>query len=451
MKKSAAILCILLLLTLAASCAKSVGPVTAEVTAEPPVTAEPAPLPVYSPMLPTAEPVNQTEPDEPENPDEQNVPEEKTEFILTFAGDCTLAAEHDYRTADWGFGSVVGKNYEYPFEYASEYMLNDDFTMVNLECALTDYNVPADKLFRFRGDPEYTEILTLGGVECVSIANNHSGDYGETGLSDTKDTLESAGIAYASDGGTCIYTTESGLKIGVCAFFYRFDRMSYAIGSLKEAGVDIIIASCHFGEEGSYRYDSNQEIYAKRAIDYGADIVFGHHPHVLQRVVNYGGGVIYYSLGNFVFGGNSNPRDKDTAIIRQHIIKENGSYKLGETEIIPFALSGSSSYNDYRPIPIEEQSEQYARIISKLDGSFSGPDLYVSYNHPSTEPEEETDIGNEGESSEEPAATEEPEMPEEAEPVTDPEPSSDAGNQTESSGETDVFSSQESVPDVSSD
>ena len=412
MRKITAALCALLMIVLAASCGKPAAPEpTYEVPAEPPVTAAPAPLAVFAPgSVPSMEP--EPEPSEPP---------EQTEFILTFAGDCTLAAEHGYRTADWAFGSVMGDDMSYPFAFASEYMLDDDFTMVNLECALTDYDVPADKLFCFRGEPEYTGVLTLGGVDCVTIANNHTGDYGDTGLSDTKAALETAGIAYASDGGTCMYTTDGGLKIGVCAAFYRFDRLAYMIGALREAGADIVVVACHYGEEGSYRYDANQEIYSKRAIDYGADIVFGTHPHVLQKVVNYGGGVIYYSLGNFVFGGNSNPRDKDTAVIRQHIIKENGTFRLGETEIVPFALSGSTSYNDYRPVPCEEGSEQYLRVLSKLDGTFDGPDLYVSYNQPSPKPE---DVPEEpSETPEEPAdePAEQPEGPP-AEPPQEPAP-----------------------------
>ena len=315
----------------------------------------------------------------------------------------------------------MGDNYAYPFEFASEYMLDDDFTIVNLECALTNYNGRADKLFCFRGDPEYTEVLKLGGVDCVTLANNHSGDYGEQGLSDTKKYLEEANIAYAPDGGYCMYQTAGGLKIGVFAAFYRFDRMAYGIGALREAGADIIIAAFHFGEEGSYRYDYNQEAYAKKAIDYGADIVFGCHPHVLQKIVKYGSGVIYYSLGNFVFGGNSNPRDKDTAIIRQHVVKENGRYRLGETEIIPFSLSGEDSYNDYRPVPLEEGSERYARVLSKLDGSFDGPDLYVAYNHPSPEPDDEPANDPAPEPEPDPGPAPEPD------PEPDPEPAPDPG------------------------
>ena len=428
MRKITAALCALLIMLLAASCGKPPAPEPdVSVPPEPPATAAPEPLPVYTPV-PSAEPEPEPEPSEPP---------EQTDFVLTFAGDCTLAAEHDYRTAEWSFGAVMGDDYAYPFEFASGYMLDDDFTMVNLECALTDYNVPADKLFCFRGDPSYTGVLTLGGVDCVSIANNHSGDYGETGVADTKAALDAAGIAWASDGGTCMYTTGGGLKIGVCAAFYRFDRLAYMIGALREAGADIVIVACHYGEEGSYRYDSNQEIYSRRAIDYGADIVFGTHPHVLQKIESYGGGVIYYSLGNFVFGGNSNPRDKDTAVIRQHIIKENGTYRLGETEIVPFALSGSSSYNDYRPVPCEEGSEQYLRVLSKLDGTFDGPNLYVSYNQPSPEPEDTPPEGEEtaepvgepvGEPGGEPEQTEEPAE----EPVQSAEPAAAETEETPS-------------------
>ncbi|MGE4485286.1 MAG: CapA family protein [Oscillospiraceae bacterium] len=304
---------------------------------------------------------------------EEDQPSEET-YILSFAGDCTLGTEYaSYGTAG-SFVQMVGDDYSYPFESALPYFADDDFTMVNLECALTQYNVPKEKTYRFRGPPEYAKILTAGNVECVSLANNHSGDYGQQGLFDTCAALESEGVLYASDGGSCIYETERGLKIGVCAYFSNIASMKKDIQDVRDKGADIIVVSLHFGDEGSYSPNTWQKTCAHNAIDYGADIVFGHHPHVLEKIEKYGDGVIYYSLGNFSFGGNRNPDDKDTAIIRQYVtVAEDGTVTLGETAAIPFCLSSSVSVNTYKPTPYEEGSSQYTRVLSKLDGTYVPP------------------------------------------------------------------------------
>lgn len=403
--RASIILAAVLILTLTA-CGKPAAGDKETITAEPPSTAAPEAMAVYSPS---------PSPDTDLTPTPSETPEaESNEYVLSFAGDCTLASEHNSRNDQYGFVKVVGDDFEYAFKAASEYFENDDFTIVNLECALTNYNSPADKMFRFKGDPSYVQMLTTAGIECVNVANNHSHDYGETGFSDTKKILEDNGIACSTDGGTCLYTTERSLKVGVIGVFYTYDGLAYKISQLRSQGADIVIVSAHWGVEGSYRYTYDQEKWAKFAIDNGADIVFGHHPHVLQQIVKYGDGVIMYSMGNFVFGGNTNPRDKDTAVVQQYVIKNaDGSYSLGETKIIPFSLSGKDSSNDYSPVPLTESSERYARVLSKLDGSFDGADLYVSYNHPEDEPE----------------ATEQP-------PVTEQTETPPAGSEAPTEGET---------------
>ena len=121
------------------------------------------------------------------------------------------------------------------------------------------------------------------------------------------------------------------------------------------------------------------EIYTpafKAAIDAGANIVWGHHPHVLQPIEEYNGGIIYYSLGNFAFGGNSVPKDHDTAVLQQEIIREpDGSIHLGKLTIIPCSVSSIKERNNFQPTPYEEGSEEYKRVLSKLDGTYGGPNL----------------------------------------------------------------------------
>ena len=142
----------------------------------------------------------------------------------------------------------------------------------------------------------------------------------------------------------------------------------------------MVVCAFHWSKEGSYRPTAAVQDLAHAAIDAGADIVYGHHPHVLQKIEEYGAGIIYYSLGNCSFGGSAAPRDFDSAIVQQEVIREpDGSVHLGELTIVPISVSSVKGQNNYQPTPVEEGSDAYSRILSKLDGSFTGPDLVVDY------------------------------------------------------------------------
>ena len=126
-------------------------------------------------------------------------------FVLTFVGDCTLGANPKNTYADVGFPRVVGEDYTYPFKDVVSYFEADDATFVNLEGTLTDVGNPADKTYTFRGSPAYSHILTDNSVEAVTLANNHSFDYGQAGYNSTRTVLEDAGIPYGErDSGVLI-------------------------------------------------------------------------------------------------------------------------------------------------------------------------------------------------------------------------------------------------------
>lgn len=302
-------------------------------------------------------------------------------FTITMVGDCTLATDAMSYGGEGTFVQVVGDDYDYPFANVRYLFEDDDFTIVNLECNLTDVATYSDKMFAFRGPTAYTNILTGSSVEFVSYANNHRYDYGYEGYDETVAALDDAGLAYCLRNDAVLYETESGLKVGVYAGYFEFDEadMRSDIQSLQDQGADIIIASLHWGDEGTYHPTEDQRYYGRVAIDAGADIVYGHHPHVLQPMEEYGDGIIFYSVGNFSFGGNTNPRDKDTVIVRQEIIKENGEVRLGETELLPCCVSSASDRNTYQPTLYEEGTEEYERVLSKLDGTFEGDDLSIDY------------------------------------------------------------------------
>ena len=331
----------------------------------------------------------------------------QTGFTLTFAGDCTLASDPGNYTSPHGFIGTVGTDYGYPFRNVLDIFENDDFTIINLESVLADSGTAAyGKLFTFRGPTAYTEIMTSSSVEAVTLANNHTADYGKAGYDSTITALTQAGVSYVEENKTTLFTTESGLTIGLYAdsFTFNYADIQKNVKKLRDQGAELVICAFHWGTEGSYRPTADQKSFARAAIDAGADIVYGHHPHVLQPIEEYKDGYIFYSLGNFSFGGNHFPRDMDSAIIQVELSRdENGKIRMDGLKIIPVCISSMKGQNNFQPTPYEEGTKEYDRTISKLDGTFTGPDLNVNYDHlKPTEPP--TEPSNPGGSSEPPAS-----------------------------------------------
>ena len=313
--------------------------------------------------LPTEAPVEETEETLPtETEPEQN------RYLLTFVGDCTLGNSVQHQYTSGGFNNVVGEDYNYNFQNVGEYFANDDFTMINLEGVLGEEGWPAGKAFEFRGPSGYINILTGGSVEALTLANNHARDYGQRGYDRTVALLEEAGIGYVEKDKTAMFTTERGLTIGVFGACFTYpENMAEIVTGLREEGAEIVIYAIHWGAEGSYEPRSHQVQQAYDAIDAGVDIVYGHHPHVLQKIEEYNGGIIYYSMGNFCFGGNQSPPDYDTVILQQQVISHpDGAVELGELTVIPASISSSDEINNYQPTPYEPGSEEYERTMGKL-------------------------------------------------------------------------------------
>ena len=345
-------------------------------------------------LIPTRPEVVQTEP--PTEPEEtEAATEESTEapteeateppteapteakddnfFTLTFVGDCTFGSVPIAWDLEDSFIQVVGDDYRYPFANVVDIFENDDFTLANLEGPLTEVGEPMEKQFVFRGPPAYTAILTENSVEAVTLANNHALDYGFEGRSATMEALKEAGVAYGAREQSFLYTTESGLTIGVYCDDFAFDRAHIAdsIASLRERGAEIVVCAFHWGEEQVYKPAQNEIDWGHIAIDAGADIVAGHHPHVLQPVEYYKNGVIFYSLGNFSFGGNANPTDTDSVILQQEVFSgPDGMVNLGTLNVIPVSITSIPGRNDYQPMPLEESDPAYERVLQKLAGTY---------------------------------------------------------------------------------
>ena len=377
-----------------------------DIPAEPIATTEPAVTETIAPVETTVPPTETVAPTETIAPTEPPVteppvtePKEK-HYTLSFAGDCTLGSTKSNWNNPNHFIQTIGEDYDYPFANVREYFENDDFTIINLEGPLTDESSGAQsKQFAFRGPTAYSAIMTGSSVEAVTLANNHAEDYGKAGYTSTKQVLDDAGITYVEKDKTALHTTESGLKIGLYASSFSnitTKGIQNGIAQLKKDGAEIIICAFHWGEEGVYRPDGTQQKMAKVAIDAGAHVVYGHHPHVLQPIEQYGSGYIFYSMGNFSFGGAALPQDYDTVLLQLDVIRdENGRIRLGELTTIPCSYKSDAGQNSFQPTPVEEGAT-YDRILKKLGGEFTGGNLNVDYGKlepkptPTTPPAPET-------------------------------------------------------------
>ncbi len=290
-------------------------------------------------------------------------------LTLTAAGDCTFATDVN-ASYDLGFDAYADEyGTDYFFKNVKDIFNEDNLTIINFEGTLTDRGVREDKQFAFRGKPEYVNILTGASVEAVNLANNHSSDYGAQSLTDTKQILDNAGVLNCRGEDNVCVTEINGIRVGLVGINYLNDTMKTelesAINKADSMGAEIIILSIHWGEEKATAPNEEQIEAAHRAIDLGADLVIGTHPHVLQGIEKYNGRYIFYSLGNFSFGGNNAPADMDTAIWRQTFTISDGTLQDDDNyEIIPCRISSSDGYNDYCPTPAEGTEKE--RIEEKL-------------------------------------------------------------------------------------
>lgn len=295
-------------------------------------------------------------------------PETSVSITITAVGDCTLGGDVP-SGSDRNFASYVKKyGYDYFFENVRALFESDDFTVVNLEGPLTTSNDKrSGRLFNFRGDPEYVNILSGSSVEVCNIANNHSLDYGQAGFDETVEVLEAAGIG--ASGFSQVYLTD--VK-GVRVCFVGLTEWAYSQETIEEmlryarTQCDLLIVSVHWGEERVYEPLASQRKLGRAMIDAGADIVIGNHSHVYGGLELYNGKYIIYSLGNFCFGGNRNPSDKNCAIFQQtfEISLEDMSVSDGGISIIPARISSSDSTNDFQPYILT--GEKGVNLVKKI-------------------------------------------------------------------------------------
>ncbi len=253
------------------------------------------------------------------------------EVIIQAAGDVMLGGRWELQMAQDG--------YFHPFQRIAPELKKGDITLVNLEAPLTGRGTEfTDKKYRFRVKPSAVAALKKAGITTVTLANNHSMDYGAVGLQDTLQQLDKAGIGHVGAGENLAAARKAmvydirGTKVALLGYSLTLPQEFWA--GEKRAGTapllqklvkediaaarkqaSIVIVTAHWGEEGTTRLREYQPRLARMMIDSGADAVIGHHPHILQGVEKYKRGIIFYSLGNFAFAHKSRIADR-TLLVR---------------------------------------------------------------------------------------------------------------------------------------
>lgn len=324
-----------------------------------------------------------TEDNNDKNTSEKNINQEeikkepiKKEIIISVAGDFTLGTDTKFAYNSSLPAAFInsGKNYSYFMQNVSGVFTKDDYTLVNLETTFTDSDAKIPKegevFYNFKGPKEYVNILTNASVDGVTIANNHIYDYGKQGINDTINILKENNIDICGEGYQILKDIQ-GVKFGFLGYTgweYSNElktKIATDINELRNKGAEVIIPYFHWGIERSYEPYEVQQNLARFAIDNGANAVIGSHPHVIQSMENYKGKLIAYSMGNFCFGGNSNPSDKRTFILQVKAKIEDNKVVDFEYKVIPAMISSRNDRNDY--IPTLATGENKINILNTLN------------------------------------------------------------------------------------
>ena len=312
------------------------------------------------------------------------------EIVVQAVGDIMLGGR-------WGgFFDRVG--YDYPFAATREILRQGDLTIGNLETPLTNRGREyGGKRFRFRTSPAAASALKEAGFAVLTLANNHMLDYGVDGLADTVHVLDRAGLRHSGAGTDlaearrAVLLAVKGKRIAVLsysltqpvAFFAGPRRAGTAPGwpgqfreDIRNARrqADYVIVAFHWGREGETSPSAVQVRTAHAAIDAGADVVIGHHPHVLQGIERYKRGVVLYSLGNFAFASMS--RVARNSVIARIVLADG----VRGVELVPVNVLNREVRFQPRPLSADEGaavvgrlgriSGRYETTVTRRDGRY---------------------------------------------------------------------------------
>lgn len=320
---------------------------------------------------------------------------EKT-VLMTFAGDCTLGSEGATMKNENSFFSFAEKyGYDYFFANFRDLFENDDITVVNLEGVLTDYTFMENKqkTFRFRGKTDFVKILTGSGVDAVSLANNHIIDFGSQGEENTRKVLDANDVRWFRNEEYSVIEHD-GIRI---AFFGLEHSKFYSLhawlpqvfGELKQSGkANAVVVYVHTGGDYKGEHENRIAEMAKDLVGMGADLVLMSHPHVLQGMEIINNRTVFYSMGNFVFGGNSAIRYEkyhewkevtslySMAVQVKMSFTGDGEYLGQRVVIFPAYTSDDPQANHYQPRRITaEEAKPVREAIQRDTQGFTLPEL----------------------------------------------------------------------------
>ena len=316
----------------------------------------------------TEEPEELEELEEPEEPEPQSTIRKVT---ISAAGDTTLGGDPRYSNQFIREFERRGQDHGFFMRGVKHIFQADEISIVNFEGTLTDATAHSStQPYVFRGPAHFAKILSSSGINVASLANNHSRDFFVAGYQDTRDALEAEGVSTIGDDHTLILEVND-IRVGMFGFNFWGDsrairdKITAAIEELRAGGAQLIIAYYHWGGELDTRPRPYQRAVGRFTIDSGADLVLGAHAHVLQGIEVYKGKNIVYSLGNFSFGGNNNPRDHDTMIFRQTFTFDDGVLQdTNDNQVIPARISSERGRNNFQPIVA--QGAVAERILEKI-------------------------------------------------------------------------------------
>lgn len=304
-------------------------------------------------------------------------------ITLTCTGDALLGSNDKVSGEAYAFQRYIETyGYAYPFEKLQSLMAQDDITLVNLECVFNDNGSPQTSRFRFRGPTDYAAILPACSIEVANLANNHSGDYGQTGYNSTIAALEAAGVKYCGSteyGNFGCYVEIDGIRIGfvgVLPLHYKDHPkdVERCFQELKAAGCQVIVASLHCGAEYNDIHGNIHDKYGKILRGYGANLIIGNHPHVPQGINVVDGVTQIYSLGNSSFGGNTGVDEEvhciQSAVAQFALTFEDGRYVGHQLTLWPIHISGVSPENNYQPVLVSGQEAQVVMKRIQKDTEF---------------------------------------------------------------------------------
>lgn len=302
------------------------------------------------------------------------------EVILSFVGDVTLGQDRLVGNYSRSFNATYQREgKDYFFSKVKNIFASADLVIANLEGVLLSTPTliapksGSGRKFYLSGKHEYAQILKAGGIGLVNLANNHTNDYGASGLAQTKAALMDAGIDYFGRERVVVKNL-AGIKVGFYGLTLGMasrQAQAAAIKKLQAAGAELIIANFHGGPERVYQPSKAQLHAANTALSLGAQVVIGHHAHVIQGVNIQPQHIIAYGLGNFCFGGNRNPQDKDSMIFQVKLKRAKTGKIALSAQALPASISSITAHNDYRPcMLVGEQAVRWQKKLQRLSAAW---------------------------------------------------------------------------------